>query len=107
MGVSLDEREFHLKADAMLARVEQAIEDAGLDFEIQPGGVIEIEFDDGSKIVVNRHAAAREIWVAARSGGYHFRCDGENWIATRDGAELMSVLGRCVAEQSGGEASLS
>jgi CyaY protein len=103
MEVILDEREFNQEADAMLSRIEAALDacDADLDFEIQPGGVIEIEFDNGSKIIVNRHAAAREIWVAARSGGYHFKFENGNWIGTRDGAALMDVLSRCASEQAG------
>lgn len=103
MEVILDEREFQLQADAILARIDAALDacDADLDFEIMPGGIIEIEFADGSKIVVNRHTAAREIWVAARSGGYHFKFDGGRWIGTRDGTELMDALSRCVSEQAG------
>jgi CyaY protein len=99
----LEERDFNRLADAMLARIEAALEACGadLDFEIGPGGVIEIEFGDGSKIIVNRHGAAREIWVAARSGGYHFKPDDGRWVATRDGADLMDVLSRCVSEQAG------
>ena len=105
----MEEREFNLQADAMLARIEAALEDseADLDFEIKPGGVIEIEFANGSKIIVNRHTAAREIWVAARSGGYHFKPDGEHWVAARDGAELMATLSRCASEQAGMAVSLS
>lgn len=103
MEAILDEREFNRHADAALARIEAALDacDADIDFEIKPGGVIEIEFDDGSKIIVNRHSAAREIWIAARSGGYHFRYDGDRWIGTRDGAELMEALSRCATEQAG------
>jgi CyaY protein len=99
----LDEREFNQLADAMLAHIEAALEasDGDLDFEIKPGGVIEIEFDDGTKVIVNRHTAAREIWVAARSGGYHFRPTGDRWLATRDGEELMTALARCLSEQAG------
>ncbi|MDO8932717.1 MAG: iron donor protein CyaY [Rhodocyclaceae bacterium] len=105
----MDEREFNLLADAMLAHIEEALasHEDDLDFEIKPGGVIEIEFDNGTKIIVNRHTAAREIWVAARSGGYHFKHDAGRWVGTRDGAELMAVLSRCAAEQSGAPVSLS
>lgn len=105
----LDEREFNFQADAMLARIEAALDaaDADLDVEIKPGGVIEIEFDNGSKIIVNRHTAAREIWVAARSGGYHFKFAHERWVSTRDSAaELMDALSRCVTEQAGVPVSL-
>lgn len=103
MEAILDEREFNREADAMLARIEAALDACGadLDFEIKPGGVIEIEFDDGSRIIVNRHAAAREIWVAARSGGYHFKFESGRWVGTRDGADLMAALSRCAGEQAG------
>ena len=63
--------------------------------------MIEIEFENGSKIIVNRHGAAREIWVAAKSGGYHFRPDGGRWLGTRDGEELLAALARSVSEQAG------
>ncbi|MBK7022100.1 MAG: iron donor protein CyaY [Sulfuritalea sp.] len=103
----MDEREFMAAADAELARIEAALEAASMsgvadfDFETKPGGVIEIEFGNGSKIIVNRHGAAREIWVAARSGGYHFRPDGGRWLGTRDGEELLAALSRTVSEQAG------
>jgi len=109
----VDEREFNLHADAMLARIEQALENCGdeVDFEIGPGGVIELEFEHGggSKIIVNRHAAAREIWIAAKSGGYHFKMDEsdpQRWINTRDGENLLEVLSRCISAQAGTAVSL-
>lgn len=99
----MEDREFNSLADAALARIEAAIEDCGadLDFELQAGGVLELEFGDGSKIIVNRHSVAREIWVAARAGGYHFRWDGSSWLDTRDGEELMKKLSRLASQQAG------
>jgi CyaY protein len=106
----VEEREFLALADAELARLEAALEKladdgtADIDYELKPGGIIELEFADGSKIIVNRHAAAREIWVAARSGGFHFKppaAPGEPWIGTRDGEPLATALSRCVSEQAG------
>jgi CyaY protein len=104
----MEEREFNALADAMLARIEGALDDCGgdLDFELGAGGVLEIELGDGSKIIVNRHTAAREIWLAARSGGYHFRPEGGRWIGTRDGEDLLAALARCIAEQGGGKVEL-
>jgi CyaY protein len=98
----MDEREFEARASAVLEAIERALEASGadLDFELKAGGIVEIEFDDGSKILVNRHGAAREIWVAARSGGFHFRWDGTAWRDTRDGAELFAALSRLVSEQA-------
>lgn len=99
----MNESEFEALADAELARVEQAFETSGVDADIEPkpGGVLEIEFADGSKMIINRHGAAREIWVAARSGGFHFRPDGTQWRDTRDRMELYAALSRLASEQSG------
>ncbi|NHC06482.1 iron donor protein CyaY [Azonexus fungiphilus] len=99
----MDDSEFNARADRTLARIEAALEacDADLDFELAAGGILEIEFEDGSKIIVNRHGVAREIWVAARAGGFHFRADGDLWRDTRDGAELMEKLSRLVSQQAG------
>ena len=63
--------------------------------------MLEIEYADGSRMIINRHGAAREIWVAARAGGFHFRWDGGVWRDTRDGTELFAALSRLVSAQSG------
>jgi CyaY protein len=99
----MDEREFDSLAAKTMSAIEKALEscDPSLDFELRPGGVIELDFDDGSKIIVNSHRAAREIWLAARSGGYHFKLQDGRWVGTRDGADLAQSLSRCIAEQSG------
>ncbi len=72
-----------------------------VDFERAGGGVMEIEFDDGSVIVVNKQAAAQEIWVAAKSGGFHYRWDGASWRDSRSGEELYAALSRLATAQSG------
>jgi len=99
----MTENEFSDIADETLARLERAVEQCGadVDIELKDGGVLDLEFDDGSKIIVNRHAAAREIWVAARSGGYHFRYADGVWLNTRDGAELFAALARYIGQQAG------
>ncbi|MBL8447100.1 MAG: iron donor protein CyaY [Zoogloeaceae bacterium] len=99
----MDEAAFNRMADAELERIEARLEacSVDLDLERKAGGVLEVEFENGTKLIINRHTAAREIWVAARSGGFHFRPEGEIWRAARDGAELYATLERLVAEQSG------
>jgi CyaY protein len=97
----MDDAQFETRADAAFERLERALEASGLDYELKEGGVIEIEFDDGAKIIVNRHGAAREIWVAARSGGFHFRWDGSAWRDTRGGDELFAALSELVSGQLG------
>jgi CyaY protein len=104
----MDETRFNQLADEMLARIEAALADSGADFdyELKPGGVIEVEFADGGKIIINRHSAAREIWVAARSGGFHFKPQGDSWVNTRDDSQLIPVLERCLSDQTGKPVSL-
>ena len=99
----MEETEFAALAEQTLERIEASLEESGVDADVQlkPGGVIEIEYADGSKMIINRHMAAREIWVAARSGGYHFRWDGSAWRDTREGTELFAALSRLVSAQSG------
>jgi len=104
----MTESEFAALAEGALAALEQAFEAGAPDADVQTKGegVLEIEFENGSKMVVNRHAAAREIWVAARSGGHHFRYDGKDWRDSRDGAELFATVSRLASEQAGGPVTL-
>jgi len=104
----MDEADFNALADAELERLENRLEQCGADFdyEVKPGGVLELEFDNGTKIIVNRHTAAREIWLAAKSGGFHFRPVDGRWLGTRDGVDFYVVLSRCMSEQSGESVSL-
>ena len=99
----MSDSEFETRTDAALAAIERALERVALDVDVQTKGtgVLEIEFADGSKVIVNRHAAAREIWVAARSGGYHFRYVDGQWRDTREGTELFAALSRIVSAQGG------
>ncbi|MFY9326798.1 MAG: iron donor protein CyaY [Georgfuchsia sp.] len=104
----MDESRFNQLADEMLTRIEAALADcdADFDYELKPGGVIELEFSDGGRIIINRHTAAREIWVAARSGGFHFKPEGDIWVNTRDGPQLIQVLEQCMSEQTGARVDL-
>ena len=101
----MNDSEFNALADAVLKRIEARLDaaDADLDSAMTSGGVLEIEFADGAKIIVNRHSAAQEIWVAAPSGGFHFRWDGQSWRDTRGGNELTAELTRLVSRQVGEE----
>ena len=97
----MTESEYTHLADATLNRLEAALDAAEIDFERAGGGVLELEFDDGSVIVVNKQAVAQEIWVAAKSGGFHYRWDGAAWRDTRGGEELFAALARMASAQAG------
>ncbi len=77
----------------MLLTIDRALEASGLDLEFEStNGILEIEFPRGTKVIINRQTTNREIWVAARWDGFHFRCQGDLWIDTRSGKSLLELL---------------
>lgn len=105
----MTETEFLAQSGATLTRIEEAVEDCGVDCDLERKGdsILEIEFDNGSKIVVNSQTPMRQIWVAARSGGFHFEWKEGAWRDTRSGAALFDTLSKVVSEQSGEAVRLS
>jgi CyaY protein len=93
--------EFAVLADQVLADIERRLDAADLDYVMADSGVLEIEFADSSKIVVHRHAATQEIWLAGYAGGFHFRWEQGVWKCTKDGRELMAVLSEWLSKQAG------
>lgn len=89
--------------DAIEAGLEQAIESSDIDIECsRSGNVLDIEFiDGGTHIIVNSQAAMQEMWVAAKSGGFHYRRVEGQWRNTRDGSELFSALSDMASSQAG------
>ena len=97
----MNETEFHRTVDAVLERIERSLEDYdALDIDLE-AGILTVTCPDGSRVIVNRQTANREIWVAARSGGFHFAHRGGEWRDTRTGDELHAVLARILAAQAG------
>ena len=96
------ESQFNEAVDAVLLAIERSLEevDGDIDFETV-AGILTIECEDGSKIIINRQTPNREIWLAARSGGFHFRLVDGDWVDTRGGQTLVERLRSVVREQSG------
>jgi CyaY protein len=97
----MTETEFQQQVEHTLAGIENALDEIDVDFERKADTVLELSFDDDSRIIVNGQAAAREIWIAAKSGGQHFRFADGAWINTRDGKELYQALSAVVSQQCG------
>jgi CyaY protein len=101
----MDDSAFIAAADTTLGTIGLALDaaletsNADLDWDLKDG-VLTIECDDTSRIIVNRHVPNREIWVAAKSGGFHFRADGGRWRDARGGEELGAALTRLLKAQA-------
>ena len=108
---TIDDKQFHQLGSNLLQSIEVALEaaddklDLDLDVERQGGNVINIRFRDRSVIVVNTQPPLHEIWVAAKSGGYHYRWAGTLasplWLDTKTGRELLSDLSEFASDQAG------
>lgn len=102
----MTETEFAAIADRTLARIGAALDaaladsDADVDWSLNDG-ILTIECEDGGKLIVNRHLPNRELWVAAKSGGFHFRAVDGAWRDTRGGTELAAALARLLADEAG------
>jgi CyaY protein len=104
--MTLSDSDYHRLASALLAGIEAQVDrwlqDDVIDIDsARTGGLLELAFPDGSKIVVNTQPPLHEIWLAARAGGYHFRHEGGRWIDTKDGREFYDRLSECASAQGG------
>jgi len=100
----MNESEFNTRVDDIITRLEDAIDASGADIDYETaGGILTLGFANGSKIIINRQTPVRQIWVAARSGGYHFDFNPERdaWVRNSDGSELFAALSSYCSEQAG------
>ena len=103
---TLSDAQYHALIAAVLASVEAAadrwLQDDVVDIDTQrTGGLLELSFPNGSKIVLNAQPPLQELWLAARSGGYHYKFVGGRWLDTRDSREFFDALSACASEQAG------
>lgn len=98
--------EFLDQAEKLLLAVERScdrINDAGdTDVDSQrTGGMVTLTFPNRSQIIINLQKPLHEVWMAAKSGGYHYRFDGAVWQDTKGAGEFFDRLSRDAAQQSG------
>ena len=105
----MTESEFLDLTDSVLDSLQSALDAVDLDLDYQlNNGVLELEFENGEKMVINRHMPNREIWVAAKSGGFHFALDeAQQWVSRRDGSELHQLVSQLIAGSAAADFSWS
>ena len=90
------------RAEAVLSSIEAAIDDNDADIELdRSGNVLTLEFENGSKIIVNLQPPMQEIWIAAKAGGFHFKFVDGQWLDTRNGREFFESLSDYATQQAG------
>ncbi len=99
----MDDNTFDHVADDELRRLEKGIEDFDPD-EVEPtlgGDVLSLTLRGGGKIIINRHRAARQIWMAAARQAWHFDLDpaDQRWRTEKSREELVATLEKVLSEQ--------
>ena len=102
----MTDQEFMDRAERLLSGVESGCDrindqtDADVDNQ-RVGGMITLTFGNRSQIIINLQKPLHEVWLAARSGGYHFRFDGTQWMDTKGHGEFFACLSRDASDQAG------
>ncbi len=100
--------EYERRTRAVLASIEAAVDqwlqDDVIDIDAsRTGGLLEMRFPNGSSLVVNTQPPLQELWLAAQSGGFHFKASPDGWFDSRDGTDFFARLSACASEQAGRE----
>ena len=107
----MNESEFQEIAEQTIEDLQDAIDSSGADIDYDEiGGVLTLEFKNGSKIIFSKQGAMNQLWMAALSGGFHFDYneEDERWICdSGDKEELYNMLSRLATEQAGEDVTLS
>lgn len=106
MLATLTDSEYHRMAlgtlDHIEAQVDRWLDDNVIDIDThRTGGLLELTFPNRSKIIINTQPPLHEIWIAAQSGGFHYKHVNGDWLNTRDNTELLDALSVCASEQAG------
>jgi CyaY protein len=102
----LTDADYHRETGALLARIESAadrwLQDDVIDIDTQrTGGLLELGFPNGSKIIINTQPPLHEVWLAAKGGGFHYRWQAGHWVDTRDGSDFLRELSHHATQQGG------
>ncbi|UTW45159.1 iron donor protein CyaY [bacterium SCSIO 12696] len=99
----MNESEFTQIADQLMIDIEEAVDASGVDIDYEGNnGVLTLTMEaNGSVVIVSRQTAVAQIWVAARSGGYHFTYESKQWICTTTRETLQELMARVCTEQAG------
>lgn len=100
----MDEATFDKVARDELHAIEDAFTDIDPDdVEVSVSdGVLRLDLRDGTKVVINSHRAARQIWMAAVASAWHFDpADGGRWVTPKSGEDLRATLSKIVRDRIG------
>ena len=106
----MTDAEFLSLYQATLKRIEETVEaainerDAAIDYE-SGNDMLTLSFNNRSVAIISRQTAIHQLWLAARSGGFHFDYDpaANDWRCTANGQLLKAMLSDVCRAQGGVE----
>jgi CyaY protein len=105
-GQALSDTQYQQETHRLLSHIE-AVTDRWLQDDVvdidthRTGGLLEMSFPNGSKIIVNTQPPLHEVWLAAKGGGFHYRWASGHWCDTRDGSDFITELSKHASAQAG------
>jgi len=103
---TMNDEQYREKAETLYQQIEETVDrlaeeyDAPMDYE-NTGGVLTVFLEDtDTQVIISRQAATQQIWVAAKSGGFHCVYDNDQWRCTKTEETLDELLSRTCSEQT-------
>lgn len=99
----MSETAFNQLVDELMYSIEESIDDSGADIDYEnSGGLLTLTCEaNGSQIILSRQPAVEEVWLAAKSGGFHFKLIDGTWNNTVSGEPLAEMLSKACLDQAG------
>ena len=104
--MSLTEARFHDLVDATQQVLEDVFDDSGLDMDLEnSAGVLTAKFEGGQQLIFSRQEPLRQLWLAAREGGFHFDYDEQEsrWKCDSSDELLSEMVQRLTQVYTGAE----
>ncbi|WP_223669935.1 iron donor protein CyaY [Kangiella shandongensis] len=99
---TLTESEFNELMDDTIIAIEEALDELDeldLDYETS-GGILTVTLENGTKVIINRQTPLKQLWLAAKDGGYHLDWTGEAWQTDKEQEPLEALLNRVLSQQA-------
>ena len=97
----MNDSEYLILAETLYQRIEEAIEtsEADIDYD-QNGSLLTLEFDNRTKLIINRQQPLHQVWLATLENGHHYDYINGEWVDDRSGEEFLSALSTAIFKQS-------
>jgi CyaY protein len=100
----MTEAEFETLYRATIDKIEEALDEVDGELDCESGNdILSITCPNRSAIIITRQTPLRQLWMAAKGGGFHFNreLDENAWVCTINGRRLESMLSEALQEQAG------